>query len=271
MSNPCDICLDEKCGGKRDCNCDTCKVKADCPRKLNATIRITTKCTQTCSHCCFSCSPKESKMMSVETAKIISDFNKNNNVITANIMGGEIICNPDWKEILEYLIPSVKLARIISNGDWSITNPEFAEFLSKFDNCYVSISKDVWHTNKNIELAEELLKKFDVICNISDLNETEENMMPVGRSMYNYGMYSMFGCYCSNELKKYSFLIDESGDIYKCAFGIWDYADVKEYQNGGFRDRFKEFNSKFYKIFISNCKRCSSYYNQNKDKPENKR
>ena len=54
--NRCDICLDEKCGKteeNRTCNCKNCSNINECYKFLHATIRITTKCTQECSHCCF--------------------------------------------------------------------------------------------------------------------------------------------------------------------------------------------------------------------------
>ena len=71
----------------------------------------------------------------------------------------------------------------------------------------------------------------------------------------------MFHNFCSNPEDQYSFLIDEVGKIYKCGFGVWDYADINDYQDGGFAHRFKEFNKKFYDIFISNCSSCISGYN----------
>lgn len=66
----------------------------------------------------------------------------------------------------------------------------------------------------------------------------------------------MMGCYCHNPANKYSFLIDEEGYIYKCPFGVWEYANVSDYLNGGFSVRFKEFNKKFYDIFIISCASC---------------
>ena len=57
----------------------------------------------------------------------------------------------------------------------------------------------------------------------------------------------------------YTFLIDEMGQIFKCAFGVWYYADVDEYLDGGFRAKFKDYNSKFYKCFLPSCNSCYSY------------
>lgn len=79
-SNPCDVCLDEKCGGKHTCNCKECKVRIECPKYLHAVIRITNRCTQKCSHCCFNSSPQSDIMMSIEMAKDIASFLKNNKV-----------------------------------------------------------------------------------------------------------------------------------------------------------------------------------------------
>jgi len=265
---PCDICLEKECkaeGGIGSCDCANCAVKDKCPKKLNATIRITLKCTQACTHCCYDCSPKKEVHMTVAMARKISEFLKNNEVYMINLMGGEIFCNPNWKEILDLIIPTVKIIRIVSNGDWAKNEPEFAKHISKYNNnpdhfVYVCISKDQWHTNKNIELAAKLLTKHKVVNKTSDLNETEFGLVPVGRSQFEMGLYSMFGCYCHNPEKQYSFLIDEKGLIYKCGFGVWDYAEVEEYLDGGFPARFKDFNKVFYSTFIPSCSRCSSSY-----------
>ena len=50
----CDICLDRKdCKKINKCDCSTCKLYDECPKKLRAVVRITLKCTQKCGHCCF--------------------------------------------------------------------------------------------------------------------------------------------------------------------------------------------------------------------------
>jgi len=204
--------------------------------------------------------------MTVETAKEIAKFLKTNEVHSINLMGGELFCNPNWKEILDVLIPSTNMARIVSNGDWAVTDVGFAEHLAKHKNCYVCLSKDQWHTNKNIEEAQRQLNELNVVSKTSELNEAEKNMVPIGRSVYGYGFYSMFACYCHNPEHQYSFLIDEIGDIYKCGFGVWDYASVKDYIDGGFSTRFKEFNRIFYDTWVPNCSRCISAYSFNKHK-----
>jgi hypothetical protein len=165
-------------------------------------------------------------------------------------------CNPDWREILDILVPSVKIARMVTNGDWAVDEPEFAKHVAKYDNCYVMVSKDQWHTNANIEEASRLLKENNVLTKTSDLDESDFNLVPIGRSAYSVGLYSMFSCYCQNPKNQYSFLIDEVGDIFKCGFGVWNYADVDEYIDGGFPARFKEFNKIFYGVFISSCATC---------------
>lgn len=83
---------------------------------------------------------------------------------------------------------------------------------------------------------------------------TDSSIVPIGRSFLQGSFYSMMGCH--NPANKYSFLIDEEGYIYKCPFGVWEYANVSDYLNGGFSVRFKEFNKKFYDIFIISCASC---------------
>jgi len=259
----CDICLEKECkakGGVGSCNCKTCKVYDQCNKKLRATIRITLKCTQSCKHCCYSCSPTKDTHMSIETATKVAEFLKANEVFSVNLMGGEIFCNPNWREILDVIIPTVTYARIVTNGDWAVDEREFASHIAKHTNAYISISKDQWHTNENIKEAEKLVVENNIPTKTSDLNESDFSLVPVGRAEYSGGLYSMFGTYCSNPEHHYSFLIDEEGKIYKCGFGMWDYADINDYQNGGFGKRFKEFNRVFYDTFIPNCSRCSMSY-----------
>jgi hypothetical protein len=194
--------------------------------------------------------------MTIETAKTVSQFLKNNEVHSINVMGGEIFCNPNWREILDLIIPQVKYVRIVSNGDWVVGEPSFGEYFTKFKNCYVSISKDQWHNMINVEKAIEILTDLNIPVTTPDSDEKEMNLVPIGRSQFSMSLYSMMGCYCHNPEHQYSFLIDEIGDIFKCGFGVWNYADVDEYVDGGFPARFKEFNKKFYDVFIPSCKSC---------------
>lgn len=194
--------------------------------------------------------------MTIKMAKKIGKFLKNNEVYSVNLMGGEIFCNPNWKKILNEIIPNVQYARIVSNGDWVEGEPTFAEYLRNFPNCWVCISKDQWHTMKNVDKAIEILEKCGIPISTPKEKEEEFNMVPIGRSMFNMGLYSMFSCYCHNPEKQYTFLIDEKGDIFKCNFGVWNYASVDEYINGEFAPRFKEFNKIFYDVFIPSCSSC---------------
>ncbi len=270
MSNfkPCDICLECKCKSEHDeceCNCEICKLKDECPKRagLSATIRITTKCTQSCNHCCFSCSPISNDMMTIETAKNIAIFIKNNQSITKiNLMGGEIFCNPSYKEILSELIPTVKHTRIVTNSDWVKHDKSFAEFISQFKNIHLALSNDKFHTNRYIEDAQHILTDHNIIYYIDDENiVNDESIVPIGRAKFEYNVYSSFSCYCHKPDRKYSFLIDELGKIYKCGFGVWDYDNIKNHLNGGFNERFKEFNKVFYNTFISNCASCIRGFN----------
>jgi len=254
--NRCNICLDKKCSHK-ECNCSTCKNISVCNKYLYPTIRLTTKCTQSCSHCCFDCSPNKSDFMSVKTAKVLIQFLKNNEIMSCNLMGGEFFLNPDWKEILDLILPEMVASRLVTNGDW-VEDNSVIEFLAKYKEILkVSISKDRWHTNKNVDKAAELCEKNGIEWNFPIKEEnSEESVVPSGRGFYTYGFYSVFGCYCHNPAHCYSFLIDEQGDIFKCSFGYLNYANIFEYEKGSFDKRFKEFNLKFYDAFISNCARC---------------
>lgn len=202
--------------------------------------------------------------MTVEMAQDIAKFVRNNNVEYLNLMGGEFFCNPDWYKILSILIDSTTFARIVSNGDWvnsNVVKTQLLKLKDEFGNKFkISISKDRWHTNENVEKAEEFLKEKNFLYNIAKESETtDESIVPIGRSIFSFSMFSMFQCYCHEPDKKYGFLIDEDGDIFKCEFGNFAYANIHEYIDGGFDARFKEYNKKFYEIFIPSCKTCANY------------
>ena len=204
-------------------------------------------------------------MMSVDMSKKIAMFVKNNDIRLLNLMGGEFFCNPDWFEIFSNLVEATRHARIVTNGDWANSpkvKEKLTEFIGKYgDKVNFSISKDKWHTNENVEAAGEFFKQAGAKYNIAEDGEmTDASIVPVGRSMLGGGTYySMVACYCHNPKDMYSFLIDENGDIYKCSFGILLYANVEDYLDGGFDERFKEFNKAFYKCFIPNCNTCANF------------
>lgn len=259
--NKCEICFDPEKECNNICKGETCKNFSSCHRFLHPTIRITTKCTQSCTHCCFSCSPNKSDMMTIETATNIKAFMNTNNISIANIMGGEFYMNPQWFEVISILAKENR-SRIVSNGDWASSTKISNRVVSllKENRITMSISNDKWHTNKNIETARHILNINNVKYNIADDTNktTNESIVPVGRSTYMYnGIYSMFGSYCRNPEHRYSFMIDEKGEIYKCSFGIWNYDNISEFVNGGFAERFKYVGEKFFNTWIANCQRCA--------------
>lgn len=258
MATRCDICLDKDCEGKTTCNCDTCANRAKCPKVLRATVRITTQCTQSCAHCCFECSPSQKRMMSMETAEAIARFFRTNQVPAAQIMGGEFFCNPQWEQIVSILAEALERVSIVSNSDWAPSEEIRAGILrlhERFPRLYFRLSDDRWHTNRHVDTAAAFLDEHGIACR-REQEEDAEAIVPVGRGSFHASLYGMFACYCHNPEKKYTFLIDEEGSIAKCFFGTWIYANAKDYADGGFRARFKEFNLKFYGCFIGSCAAC---------------
>lgn len=258
----CDICIDETCKGKRDCNCGSCARRSECPRVLRPTVRITNRCTQKCGHCCFKSSPESRVMMTVGQSGKTARFLKANGVKMCQVMGGEFFCNPDWEEIVSNIAGAVLHTRLVTNGDWA-GNPDveagLLRLLGRFgDALRVSVSRDGWHTNRKVDAALEFLGANGFVHNVTAEGEmTESSVVPVGRGWDSPGsVYMMFQTYCSNPDSMYGFLIDEAGDIYKCAFGNIVYASVDDYLEGGFAARFKEFGMMFNSHFIPSCFRC---------------
>jgi len=263
MSSCCHICVDPSCGGKQNCNCDSCTKKDSCHRYagIKPTIRITRKCTQSCAHCCFECSPDvNGTEMTLETAQSINQFCQSNQITRAEVMGGEFFLHTHWEPILHILCQGLKHVRLVSNGDWA-GNEALAQsvigFLKEHPQYHVGISKDRFHTNKHVDAATALLVSANIPFKIPTAEQIkDDSIVPVGRSQFEYTFYSSFGCYCSQPERRYSLLIDETGEMYKCGFGAWAYAQVHSFQKGGFAAKFKEFNTKFYNVFFSSCASC---------------
>jgi len=213
--------------------------------------------------------------MSQETVEKIAQFVQANGIERLNVMGGEFFMHPEWEELIHTLASAVQIIRLVSNGDWAGSKPTAARvitFLEAHPNIYVSLSKDQWHTNRNTKRAAALLKQHGIVCNVATEEQTtEDSIVPTGRGDLYSGMYSMFHTYCSKPDRKYEFLIDEQGTIYKCSYGIWDYDTVDVYLHGGFRKRFKEVGERFYKAFVGSCGYCVRGYRMQGCRPVRKR
>lgn len=218
--------------------------------------------------------------MSVEKAKEIAKFLEVNQIHYLNMMGGEFFCNPDWLEVLMELgLPDhVVYFRLVSNSDWYKSDKVKEGLLTLRDalgeKFHMSLSKDRWHTNVGVEEAKKWLDDNNILTIVATPDKTKpESIVPVGRAEWGYwGFFDMMGNSCSGEDEHYTFLIDEGGLIYKCNFGVWPYAKVDEYLEGGFRERFKKYNQKFYKVFIPNCRSCyraACSFENDKEQEEN--
>lgn len=199
--------------------------------------------------------------MSIEKAKEINQFLISNNIDYINVMGGEFFMHPDWFEVITTLGQGIGAVRIATNGDWVETETERIKELTENILVYFAISKDRWHNNKNVEAAAKFCSDNMIPYKVATEEETTaESIVPIGRSEFDFGMYSMFMCYCTKPDRKYSFLIDEQGVVYKCPLGAWDYANISDYVDGGFDKAFKEFTTIFYSEFIPNCATCIRIY-----------
>lgn len=252
----CDICIEEECKGTYACHCETCDKRDCCVKVLRPTIRVTTRCTQTCGHCCFECSPKRNEMMTPDVARAVRRFLDSNGIIIVSLMGGEVFCNPDWREVVDILARDMGYVRLVTNGDWIGT--DFLDHLRPYrDFMKLSISQDRWHTNAHVEEAVAACEAGGFMHSLAtDEETTADSVVPIGRGEFHYGFYNTFGCFCRKPDHRYNFLIDEGGEIYKCGLGAWNYADIFEYEEGGFAPRFKEFNQVFWRTFIGNCAQC---------------
>ena len=255
----CDICITEDCGGKKKCHCDTCAQIQKCNKVLRPVIRITNKCTQSCRHCCFSCSPKLNDHMSIDTALSLSSFLQMYGIKKVSIMGGEFFCNPNWLEIFKILLPHLDYCRLVTNGDWA-EDEDFLRQLSPYNRqIALAISEDRWHSNRYTRQAVEQCEKFNMYWTLPTRDMQQDTaLVPVGRLEGDpSGFFGFFSTYCSNPEHHYSFLIDEVGDIFKCSFGVSKYTNINKHFDGSFPETFKKYNQSFYGNAPMNCYQCT--------------
>jgi len=198
--------------------------------------------------------------MTVDMAKTIHAFLAANDIDRVNIMGGEFFCHPEWKAIIATLVDGMAIARLVTNGDWAASKnlaTSVTGFLKGLPQIHVSISNDKWHENAHVDAASTACEEAGIPCNVEHPGTaTDDTIVPVGRSAFEFGFYSM-ARYCANPKKTYGFLIDERGEICKCAMGILPYDDVENFVGGGFAARFKEMGTAFQKSFIMACADCA--------------
>lgn len=204
--------------------------------------------------------------MSVATAQTIAKFLVANDIKSINLMGGEVWLNPDWKEIIT-LFSCVDRIRVVSNSDFMVLCPEFLPFLSQLDNVKLCLSNDKWHTNKHVSAAEKEANRLDINCEVSGKSGDalkEDGIVPVGRMRWGANnMFDMFMAYCQKPENKYSILIDENGEIYKCCFERFAFDNVEDYlEEKSFNARFKQFGTAFHNMWISNCLACDRLHSR---------
>jgi hypothetical protein len=165
------------------------------------------KCTQSCDHCGFSCSPSNKEMMTWKTAANINRFLQSNHIDYVNVMGGEFFCNPEWLEVLTFLGWDRKM-RLVTNGDWAPNNGirnGILTLASKIPRLIIAISYDKWHESKHVIQARDFLNNNGIHCETAEWNGTE-GVIPVGRAEFEYGTYSSHACYCEEPWRKYSIM-----------------------------------------------------------------
>ena len=261
----CSFCIDPSCNGKQNCDCTTCNSKDTCHRVLHPIVRITTRCTQSCFHCAFECSPQKTDMMDIETANKVRIFIEQNSIHYIGIMGGEFFLNPDWYTIVDILAEGVTV-RLTSNGDWAAfpyISEKFVEICKKHPGIVVAISYDKWHTNKNVEKASKILSDANIAHKVAKYSDmTDDSIVPIDRKLFEPGFYSSIGTYCSKPCSRYTFLIKEGGEICKCPFGLYEYDFVHNFQENKFHARFKDFGEKFRKVCFMTCRECVRYHDK---------
>lgn len=264
MERPCDFCRGKDCGGKRDCDCASCTLVDECPRFPAPTVRITDKCTQACSHCCFSCSPKGTRMMAADTAGKVAAFCGLIGVRRVNMMGGEFFLNPDWETIARHFVLAGLRVGIVTSGDFVVDKTVVTALvrLSGEGRVLIRVSEDSWHHNRNVDRACAALASAGVAFVRQDSGQDtgrgmfDNPVVPLGRSEFDSGtLFSSMACWCSHPEHHVSFMIDEDGTVSRCPFGLFKVGNVADGEAA--RDGLIRTIKAMDKAFIPSCRTCA--------------
>jgi len=238
-------------------------------RKENRSIvvRITDFCNNKCDHCCFSCSPKGTNFMSLETMVSLADVFKDNDSICYwfNVMGGEPTLHPDYEKLINVL--SLRHVRLVTNG-WWINNEKAKTRFLKFLNetkaeMHVGVSRDKFHPKGVGDAAFEFLQENkindDFGLTTPDPDDEEGSIASVGRAFDNYIGYmnSTFMAYCeSSNTRNTSFTVLEDGTVCHCPFGIWPIGSLIDGIEALYENKMKRIEK--FKKFDLTCRNCWS-------------
>ena len=234
------------------------------PAGRTVIVRLTTRCQNSCAHCCYECGPKRTEVMSLAVAQQIRPCFEGQ-VTWLNVMGGEVTLLPNYPELLAALhfVP----LRIVTNGWWVDNAHARNKLLATVRSLshagppvVLGISRDRYHPPGVGERAHAWLEQHIEFNDdwgftaTKDPKQEEKAIAPVGRAWLNElgdEILRMFSPYCTAHQHRKSMTVLEDGSVTFCTFGAWPMG----YLHWGF-DELEATRERMAKVWISNCVSC---------------
>ena len=110
-------------------------------RPVHLTVEITDACNLECQHCYLEASPaKQARMTFAEFQRVVGAFQENQG-LSIELTGGEVVCNPEWKPILELALEQFSLVGLLTNA--TVLPADALQLLTRYaDRVTVGVSID---------------------------------------------------------------------------------------------------------------------------------
>lgn len=195
--------------------------------------RVTNKCNEQCTHCCFRSGPECVGQLSVADGALLNSWLPS--YVKINIMGGEFTILPNYPEILIALTFGRTKAAIITNGQWAYDEPATQKFLSSIDavcdvcdEVLVAISDDHWHQRFN-KRAQRLYREHNPKAKlISGVDIPDDKILPLGRAWDNKLASRSFEACCGCCRETGQLTVIETGMITLCPMGYFPWKPFNE-------------------------------------------
>ena len=203
-------------------------------------INIDSRCTASCTHCCFSCSPNSIQSLSNLEIYMILDYIKlNKSIKYVSITGGEPLLRYEMtKKIIKESHNAGKKVSLISNGFWGGSLDKAVKISNELKESgldAITISFDDYHKEfvpvQNIRNVLHALKQANirVALNITvDKSHKKINLVEeLGEAIFNVDIAIMPLCRAGNskEIPESELYFQcEKDSKMRCPAGTWEFA-----------------------------------------------
>jgi len=189
-------------------------------------IRVTNRCNERCSHCCFRSGPECVGQLSTQDCELLNVWSPSR--VNINTMGGELTILDDYPEMLMSLASGRKKTAIVTNGQWCYDKQATQKFLASVDavcgvceEVLVGISNDKWHQKFGRRALRRFREHGSSAILIQGPEVSDDKLLPIGRAWDNglAGKVVEACCGCCQETGQLTVI--ETGMITLCPLGYF--------------------------------------------------